>query len=72
VPPVGDVRNLAAGFGAEVGIGTTRTHTVITPRGNFNFSQQDVSLLEPNETLHSTFGPNGLKEFCHSNDELCP
>jgi hypothetical protein len=86
---------------------TTRRHTVITPQGNFNFSQQDVVILGPDEQLrrvgatnfnenrgsgtftetshftgadvgapanvvmHNTFGPNGLKQFCHSNADLC-
>jgi hypothetical protein len=86
---------------------STRRHTVITPQGNFNSSQQDVVVLGPDETLrrvgaanfnaergsgtftqtdhftgadvgqpanvvnHNTFGPNGLKQFCHSNTDLC-
>jgi hypothetical protein len=87
---------------------TTRRHTVITPQGNFNFSQQDVVILSPNEkrrivgtsnfnenrdsgtfsqtdhftgadvgrpamnVMHANFGPNGLKQFCHTNADLCP
>jgi hypothetical protein len=87
---------------------TTRTHTVVTPQGNFNFSQQDVVILGPDELrrmvgtsnfneqrvsgtftqtdhftgadvgspamaiTHDNFGPNGLKQFCHTNADLCP
>jgi predicted transglutaminase-like cysteine proteinase len=87
---------------------TTRSHTVITPQGNFNFSQQDVVILGLNEqrrivgaanfnenrdsgtftqtdhftgadvgqpamaVMHDNFGPNGLKQFCHTNADLCP
>jgi hypothetical protein len=30
---------------------TSRTHTVITPGGNFNFSMQETVVLGPDETL---------------------
>jgi hypothetical protein len=87
---------------------SSRTHEVITPGGNFNFSMQETVVLGPDEQLrragvanfnadrdsgtftqtehftgaavgapasdvmHDNFGPNGLKSFCHSNDDLCP
>jgi hypothetical protein len=87
---------------------TSRTHVVVTPRGNFNFSMQETVALGPDETLrrvgtanfnanrdsgtftqtqhftgaavgspanavmHNNFGPNGTREFCHSNADLCP
>jgi len=37
------------------------------PDGNFNFSAQEVDVLGLGETLRS-----GLKQFCHSNTDLCP
>ena len=87
---------------------SSRTHEVITPSENFNFSMQEMVVLGPDEQLrrvgtanfnanrgsgtftqtehftgadvgtpasdvmHSNFGPNGEKSFCHSNDDLCP
>jgi hypothetical protein len=87
---------------------SSRTHTVITPGGNFNFSMQETIVLRADETLrrggvanfnenhgsgtftqtehftgadvgapanavmHNNFGPNGTREFCHSNTDLCP
>jgi hypothetical protein len=87
---------------------SSRTHEVITPGGNFNFSMQETRVLGPDEQLrrvgaanfnanqgsgtftqtehftgsavgtpasdvtHDNFDPNGVKSFCHSNDDLCP
>jgi hypothetical protein len=37
---------------------TTRTHTVITPEGNFNFSQQETVVLGADETLNRVGAAN--------------
>lgn len=51
---------------------------------NFNANQDSGTLTQTehftgtdvgtpaSDVMHSSFDPNGVKSFCHSNDDLCP
>jgi hypothetical protein len=36
-----------------------------------HFTGADVG-TPASDVMHDNFGPNGLKSFCHTNDDLCP